>query len=173
MASSSDVNKAFTDGFNEAFELYRTNRLDECAAKARELLSDTAIPRYHRMKTFILLGSILANWDEANRCRILAEGQWHIVRRLHPEGADATVDGYMRELRESLDELGAVLQDDEDPFGFGVGSADDEVVDEQDASVEEARTEMEDLNIDIDAPTHSFTTVEAPEEAKMEVDKEP
>lgn len=56
----------FMNEFNEANELYINDQLDECIAKARDLLQDPAIPRYHHMKTLVLLGSTLGEWEEAD-----------------------------------------------------------------------------------------------------------
>lgn len=143
------IDEAFTAAFNEANELYRNDRLEECAAKCRELLDDSAAPKYHRMKTLILLGSILSDWDDADDCRLAAENLWSIVRRRHPEGADSTVDGIMAEIRESLDDMYTAL--------------------EKDAGVAETLAELEDLNIDIDPPGHPSITVDPHAEAKMDM----
>jgi hypothetical protein len=56
---SEAVDIAYTDSFNEV----------------HELLEDSAIPTYYRIKTLVLLGLILADWEEANECRVKAEGK--------------------------------------------------------------------------------------------------
>jgi hypothetical protein len=76
---SEAIDIAFTDSFSEAHEHYRVDHLEECAAKAHKLLEDSAIPTYHRIKTLFLLGLILADMEEANECRVKAEGHWRIV----------------------------------------------------------------------------------------------
>jgi hypothetical protein len=113
MDSGSIIDRAFTDGLNEAGDLYNNDRLDECIDKTRALLADRAIPRYHRMKALILLASTLGDWEEANDCHVEAETMWRVVRRWHPEGEDLELDAYMKDLRESLDEVGAVLEQTE------------------------------------------------------------
>jgi hypothetical protein len=79
MHTADAIDKAFTNGFNEAAELYDADRLVECEKMARELLAKPYIPRYHSMKTQILLGSIVGDWYEACDFRIAAETMWRIV----------------------------------------------------------------------------------------------
>lgn len=62
------------------------------------------------MKALILLASTLGNWEDANDCHVEAETMWRAVRRWHSDGEDAELDRFMKDLRESLDELGTELQ---------------------------------------------------------------
>lgn len=105
MATESLIDRQFTDAYNQIHELYDNDELDECIEQAQQLLQDPAIPRYHRMKTYILLVSTIGEWTEANGYRSQAETLWRIVRRWHPEGEDAKVDAAMQELRTALDAL--------------------------------------------------------------------
>ena len=109
------VDEAFTKAFNEANQHYEEDRLDECITQARALLADTAIPRYHRMRTLVLLGSCLGDWYEANSCCTQAEALWRIVRRWHPAGDNKNIDTAMTDIRESIDELEEALQEDLEP----------------------------------------------------------
>ena len=62
MANDRAIDRAFTDAFNEVNQLYRDDKLGECIEKARSLLRESALPRYHRMRTLVLLGSTLEDW---------------------------------------------------------------------------------------------------------------
>lgn len=61
MSAQDIINRQFFDAYSEAVALYNADRLDECVDKAREMLSDASIPRYHRMRTLVLLGSTLGD----------------------------------------------------------------------------------------------------------------
>ncbi|KAG9376976.1 Dimer-Tnp-hAT domain containing protein [Pyrenophora tritici-repentis] len=60
MASREAVDKKFDKVINEMIHLYDTDELDLAIAKAYELLHETSMAPYHRMKAFLLLGSRLA-----------------------------------------------------------------------------------------------------------------
>jgi hypothetical protein len=47
----------------------------------------------------------------------MAEALWRVTRCYHPEGEDAELDAFLASLRESLDEVGAMLEQ-EDPDGY-------------------------------------------------------
>lgn len=103
------INRAFALAYNEAAELYDTDQLEACIEKCNEILHDSAAPRYHRMKTWVLLNNVLGDWEEANECLVKAESMWRIVRRWNVVGKDAEVDASLDELRGYLDELKAAL----------------------------------------------------------------
>jgi hypothetical protein len=113
MANDNGSQKYFTDACNETYELWDNDELEACIENARELLRQPGIPRYHRMKTLVLLGATLGDWREANACREHAECNWHIVRRWHPAGENSKNDTAMQELRISIDELRQALADEE------------------------------------------------------------
>jgi len=75
----------------------------------REITEDATAPLYHRMKTWILLGSALEDWDESNDCYPKAQSMWHIVRRWHRSGENAETDTAMEELRGELEGLEEAL----------------------------------------------------------------
>lgn len=110
---SSIIDKAFATEFNEAAKLYDDDKLEECIEKCKAILADNACPRYHRMKTLILLGNTLGDWGEANTCCIEADFLWRVVRRWHPVG-DATIDAAMAELKESIVLLRGVLDEEKE-----------------------------------------------------------
>ncbi|KAH4635133.1 hypothetical protein HBH81_121990 [Parastagonospora nodorum] len=166
MATQSIIDVQFTDAFNEAKALYDADRLDECIAKARELLEDPAIPRYHQIKTLILLGSTLGEWSDANSCLVDAEALWALTRRWHPEGEDKDVDIFMAEIRTSLDELAGVLREEE-PEDYDMDDAIEEVLHEHDEQVADAQMMMEDLDLDQDSHEE---TGKIPQSGAVEVD---
>ncbi|KAH5599321.1 hypothetical protein HBI81_068510 [Parastagonospora nodorum] len=166
MATQSIIDVQFTDAFNEAKALYDADRLDECIAKARELLEDPAIPRYHQIKTLILLGSTLGEWSDANSCLVDAEALWALTRRWHPEGEDKDVDIFMAEIRTSLDELAGVLREEE-PEDYDMDDAIEEVLHEHDEQVADAQMMMEDLDLDQD---NHEETGKIPQSGAVEVD---
>ena len=97
---------------DKAYEFYNENRLVECQALAVKLLEDDAIPIYDRKEVLILLGLILGDWDESNKCRNDARALYQLVRRWHREGDDAAADKYLNEIRAQLDNLDDALRED-------------------------------------------------------------
>jgi hypothetical protein len=59
MANDSVIDRAFAEAFRKLNKYYEYDKLDTCVEKARELLQDTALPRYHRIGTLVLLGSAM------------------------------------------------------------------------------------------------------------------
>jgi hypothetical protein len=114
MNTADAIDQHFTDGFNHAHDLFLADRLEECETAAFALLREETIPRYHKMRTLILLGTIVGDWEEARRYHIAAEAMWRYVRRYHPVGADEGVERAIAELRELLDDLNDALMGDEE-----------------------------------------------------------
>ncbi len=112
MTSSVTIDQRFTEGFNEALALRDEDKLGECEQKANALLEDPAIPHYHRMKTLVLLGSVVEDWYVAERCYRRAEFLWQTLRRWHPVDSNAMVEEALAEIRLSLDDLKTVLDDE-------------------------------------------------------------
>ncbi|CAI6336464.1 unnamed protein product [Periconia digitata] len=113
MSYSCMVDKKFTEAVNELTALYDVDELDECIAGAHELLSDSAIPRYHKMKTLLILASTAEDWKEANAYRLEIETICRQVRAWHPIGEAANIDEYLAEIRGTLDELLSVINEEE------------------------------------------------------------
>jgi hypothetical protein len=112
MADDSAPNCVLTMAFKEINKLYDNDELETCITKARELLRDPTITRYYRMRALVVLASTLGDWSEANACYEEAETLWQVHRRWHPEGEDIESDAAMAALREFLDEIKQVLQDE-------------------------------------------------------------
>ncbi|KAL1592497.1 hypothetical protein SLS59_009730 [Nothophoma quercina] len=113
MTEASIINQRFSKDLNEAIRLFDIGQTDECLALGMDILEDSACPRYHRMKTLVLLGSVIADWNDANQCRVDAEALWQTTRNYYPEGFDKATDEHMHEVREKLDGLIEVLDKEE------------------------------------------------------------
>lgn len=139
---SAAIEEAFTEDYNTAVDLFDNNQLAECIEKIKTILQDDAAPRYHQMKSWILLGNVIDSWEDANDCfirpvpikistsarwqlanaLIRAEAMWRIVRSGHSVGQYAAVDEALDELRGELDELKKTLDVDR-PNGSDVEAA--------------------------------------------------
>jgi hypothetical protein len=137
MNTADAIDQHFTDGFNHAHDLFLADRLVECEEAAFTLLREETIPQYHKMRTLILLGTIVGDWEEVRMYHVAAEAMWRYVRRYHPVGADEGVERAIAELRELLDDFNDALMGDEDetPESGHANAADDE--DEEDSEVED------------------------------------
>jgi hypothetical protein len=136
--------------------------------KTRALLADRTIPRFHRMKALILLASTLGDWEEANDCHVEAETMWRMTRRWLPVGNDLELDEFMADLRESLDEVGGVLeQTDSDDNDFdnvvneGVTAHEEHVKDTTAAVKSLDMTEFPTASSDVEMDTTALTGVSA------------
>ncbi|KAH6639222.1 hypothetical protein C7974DRAFT_278302, partial [Boeremia exigua] len=103
------IDQEFTDRFNEANAHYKAGELLECMNLCDKLLDEPHIPRYHKMKTLVLLGAVVEDWFEAHDCFVAAESLWTMTRRWIHEGDDQFVDDAMADIRMSLDELNQAL----------------------------------------------------------------
>lgn len=109
--------------------------------KARELLQDSALPRYHRTRTLALRGSVVehgctlpsldkclpfhSDRRENKRCCVEADILWRVVRRLHADENEKN-DSAMDELRDYILELRAVLDKEQAKAGDDEDVGDDE-----------------------------------------------
>ncbi|KAK3057643.1 hypothetical protein LTR09_001827 [Extremus antarcticus] len=141
MEDKSATETSFTEAFDKAVALQDENRPEECIEKAQKLLAEPAIPRYHRMRTLLLLGSTVGDWDEAHEYWENAETLGRIVRRWRPAGEDEAIDVPMRALRVEIDDLKKIL-DEEKPEWRDV-SLDDLNTDDEDTATESGLAEHE------------------------------
>lgn len=134
------VGSPSTDAVDECLELHDKDELEKCVEKAIQILDDAAAPRCHRMKTWILLRSVLGDWDEVWDCYSNAQSMWHIW---YCAGENAGTDAAMEEMRVELDALKKALMEEKPAHGFVEEVA--EPVAALDAAVQEQK------NIDRDA----------------------
>jgi hypothetical protein len=149
------INRNFLEAVNHLVDLYNDGMLNECADEVEELIQDYLMSLYHRMKVLILLANVQVGWEPAEAYLVRAEAVWRFIRRANPQGADATTDGYLAEIRDLLDELRKDIE--EQKFGemewVHDDTMEDSVVDEQqqiDDEIAEARTRLEGINFDAD-----------------------
>lgn len=169
MSADTDFDKAFADSYNEAHELYLESRLIECEEKLRIMLRDPDIPRYPLFKTLVLLGLISGDWYEASYYRLCAEKQWQTLRGWSPEGTNTTFDSQMKALRGDLIILNEALMEDA-PFKLDSMNYLGGGTDSENSSIEEGRTGIESLDIDVPVPV---VTIQEHHEDDMEMDTEP
>lgn len=136
------IDRAFTEAFNELNKYYEDDELDTCVGKARELLQDVALPRYHLIRTLVLLGSAVESicsspfldkclpthrdWREGRGCCLEADTLWRFVRRLNRAGENDENNAAIDELRDYILELRAVLDQEQAKAGDGEDVDDDE-----------------------------------------------
>jgi hypothetical protein len=148
MANDSVPDRAFTEALNELNKYYEDDELDTCVEKARELLQDIDLPRYHRIRTLVLCGSAVEygcsspcldkclplhrDWREGRCCCLEADTLWRLVRHLHPAGENEKNDAALDELRDYILELRAALDEEQSRAGDGP----DVDVDDDEAAVQ-------------------------------------
>ncbi|KAK3048312.1 hypothetical protein LTR09_010305 [Extremus antarcticus] len=69
---------------------YDNDGLDKCVEGTQDLLDDGSLPRYHRMKTLILLAYSLEERGEMHECSEEAEWLYMIARDFYPAGVDSS-----------------------------------------------------------------------------------
>jgi hypothetical protein len=161
MEQPSLIDQQFTDGYNEAHDDYDADRLEECESKLRGLLGDPAIPRYQRMKSLVLLGLIVGDWQEADKCYIKGDALWQIVRRWEPEG-NVEVDEALQEIRDSLDGLDTALFEENPEFYDRLERLTDaqKLVYKRDDSDEEEEEQTDDTDFDDNSDVGAGTSLE-------------
>jgi hypothetical protein len=100
---------AFDNAYHEMQKLYDDDNLDEVYESAQVLLADAAIPRYHRMRTLMLLSNFTSDLNEAQRYHAEAEAMLRIIRGQHVLGGNPVVDNELSFCRRCLDEVAEVL----------------------------------------------------------------
>ncbi|KAK3629350.1 hypothetical protein LTR56_018125 [Elasticomyces elasticus] len=108
--STDKVSESFNRAFAVLHQLFEDDKIVECVELAQDLLEESAIPRYHRIKILITLSSAVADWRDAEACRREAEQLWSLSRDFHPPGEDPSVDEALAHLRLCLDSCNEILQ---------------------------------------------------------------
>lgn len=114
---SATINKLFTDRYNEIYTKYTAadendeEALDDCIKQAHALLLEPAIPRYHRIKTWLLLASMVGDIEEALMYHNKADILLRVVRSHEVTGATipACVEATLNKLGEEVEELREIL----------------------------------------------------------------
>ncbi|KAK1076442.1 hypothetical protein LTR33_008945 [Friedmanniomyces endolithicus] len=121
MSQDHERSATYSRKYNAALWFYDRNQLNECAESAQDLLDDPDLPRFHRMKTLILLASI-TGWHDAEDCRVEAEQLWRMARVQYSIPTFDEEEA-LTELRKQLDALKAAQ--DYELFGGPPGGVDD------------------------------------------------
>jgi hypothetical protein len=152
MAGQNELPELFGRAYNKVVELYDEDDQDKCIAAAQDLLEDPDLPRYHRIKTLILLGLAFEDWDDVETCRLAAERLWEPANRHYSRVDDPDASRALAELRDKLDTM-AAMQIEELAEIFGNSEDEYEVDDDGEGDEEEYEKEGEreaDMEIDVD-----------------------
>ncbi|KAK5757637.1 hypothetical protein LTS12_012239 [Elasticomyces elasticus] len=114
MASISAVGPDFDEEYNEARGLFDNDDLVGAIDKAQNLLDDSTLPRYHRIKLLLLLSASVSDWHEVDTLLEEARTLWRLARRCIGANTSADAEHVLAVLRESLDTLQA-QHEAEDP----------------------------------------------------------
>ncbi|KAK0254764.1 hypothetical protein LTR12_013635 [Friedmanniomyces endolithicus] len=101
-SSSDQVIETYKASYDACYALYDKDELAECVDQAQDLLDDSGLPRFFRIKLLVLMAACIGDfWEEAE---ILKEADrvWHHVRSYHRRG-DTEVDECLEELRGMID----------------------------------------------------------------------
>jgi hypothetical protein len=105
-----EIEDHFSNKFTILHALFDADKPDECVKLAHDLLKESDLPRYLRMKTLIILASCIPSIEEANACHSEAEDLWRQERDFQPEGSNQVVDETLKEERDTLNELKGMIE---------------------------------------------------------------
>lgn len=115
---SDPTSRRYTEAYNKIHREHEAASVEDelalkmCIAQARVLLDDNSLPRYHRIKTLLLLTSVVGDYEEAMKFHMDASNLLRVARLQNPMGVDSRKDTAIDELNESLDDLRAVLKEE-------------------------------------------------------------
>lgn len=121
------LDRQFTRQLNTILTLYNADLTELCEKFARELVADSAIPRYHRIRVLTILASVVNDTAEAKSTYLEAQALWRTVRDASKVGDKEDLDKYLDEIREELDGLRGEL----DPDGYWKVEEDQALFDEE------------------------------------------
>ncbi|KFX92596.1 hypothetical protein V490_05291 [Pseudogymnoascus sp. VKM F-3557] len=146
-----ELSELFGQAFNKVYELYNEDNQEECISAAQNLLQDPNLPRYHRIKTLLLLGSAFPDWDDVETCRLAAERIWEQAHRHYSRVDDPDAHQALAELRADLDTMGEMQREELDEM-FRDDDNEYEVEDDGEGDEEEYEKEGErEADVEIDA----------------------
>ncbi|KFZ16758.1 hypothetical protein V502_04924 [Pseudogymnoascus sp. VKM F-4520 (FW-2644)] len=164
MDNEDQVMQFFGRAYNKVLQLYNEDdKEEECIAAAQNLLEDPDLPRYHRIKTLVLLGSSLNEWDETETCRLEAERLWEQARRHCAQLDNPDAPRALAKLSVDLDAVGKMQRDRLDEM-FGNSEDEYEVDYDEEGDEEENEKEEEreaDAESDGDVDFHVDAGVDA------------
>ncbi|TKA37584.1 hypothetical protein B0A54_11542 [Friedmanniomyces endolithicus] len=71
---------AYRNGFDEAKAFYMNDQFEEAVEVAESILYDNELPRFHRIKFFLLIAACLADRSEADDIIERADSEWSMAR---------------------------------------------------------------------------------------------
>ncbi|KAK5167092.1 uncharacterized protein LTR77_007822 [Saxophila tyrrhenica] len=99
------VFESYDRGYNEARARFDADDLDSAVALAQNMLDDSSLPRYHRIKLLLLMSAAVDDWEEVASMLDDAHRLWTMTRMFHREGENEEADTLLTDLRQSLDSL--------------------------------------------------------------------
>ncbi|KAK3671402.1 hypothetical protein LTR78_008680 [Recurvomyces mirabilis] len=93
-------------GYKEARALYDADQLDEAIEAADKLLHKSGIPRYHRIKCYLLNAACTNDDLEAQELVARSNSLWHMARSIvGKSGPEPDAEEALAELRHAIDSL--------------------------------------------------------------------
>jgi hypothetical protein len=105
MAIYDEIDRQFTMGFDAAVELFEQDEFEKCNEALRNLLADSTIPRYHRIRCYTFLAGALDDFDEAYVFYIKGEALWRRTKQWHSDDPDPAVKKMLDELHDGLEDI--------------------------------------------------------------------
>ncbi|EMC97552.1 hypothetical protein BAUCODRAFT_107144, partial [Baudoinia panamericana UAMH 10762] len=161
MSRHDAVMVAYQKGYDKAKAFYENDQLDEAVEEAESMLANDSMPRYFRIKCYLLVAACLEDRIEADDLIERAESQWVMARSFVPQtGRDTDIEDALAELRGDIDsvkqhfkeERAAAwaqekreieLEIEREEMGVEVGSEEGEAIQEEEAIKEEEAIEEE------------------------------
>ncbi|KAK3634021.1 hypothetical protein LTR56_015489 [Elasticomyces elasticus] len=100
------LSDSFDRRYNEIFDLYEAgDQNDRVLEEADKMLHDSWLPRYHRIKLYLLIAAVLDDWEECGKLIDKSEMLWRMARSVIPPGTSQDSEEALAELRESIDSV--------------------------------------------------------------------
>ncbi|KAK4898733.1 hypothetical protein LTR27_003906 [Elasticomyces elasticus] len=100
------LSDSFDRRYNGIFDLYEAgDQYDRVLEEADKMLRVSGLPRYHRIKLYLLIAAVLDDWEECGKLIEKSETLWRMARSLIPPDASQDSEEVLAELRESIDSV--------------------------------------------------------------------
>ncbi|KAK0773238.1 hypothetical protein LTS02_008076 [Friedmanniomyces endolithicus] len=100
--SSDQVMETYKASYDACYALYDKDKFAECIDQLENLLIDSGLPRFFRIKLLILMAACMGDWWEEREVLEEADKVWRHVRSYHRQG-DTEVDDCLAKLRHGID----------------------------------------------------------------------
>ncbi|KAK1059525.1 hypothetical protein LTR74_012562 [Friedmanniomyces endolithicus] len=97
--------EGYQKGYDEARALYENDQFEDALRLAESMLDESALPRYHRIKCYLLAAGCLEDHAEAEDLVEMADSHWLMARHYVSTrgGVDPESEGALEELRSDID----------------------------------------------------------------------